>query len=225
MAVVTRHKLVAFGTFEVDLDVGEIRKAGMRIRLPGQPFRLLMALLARPGEVITREELQHEIWGANTNVDFERGIASAVNKLREALGDSADQPRYVETLARKGYRFIAPVRFIDAQEHGEPQPEHATLLERVAEEDISRTEGPVVVLQAVEPQRHAPSPSVAWQFAQRTLPFKLRRWLLLGCGVLALFLLAAFLYLFLGRHPEIPAPPHIEQLTQASNIYAGPPNP
>jgi DNA-binding response OmpR family regulator len=95
MAVETRHKLVSFGTFEVDIDVGEIRKSGMRVRLSGQPFRLLIALLSRPGEVFTREELQREIWGDNTNVDFERGIASAINKLREALGDSAEQPLYV----------------------------------------------------------------------------------------------------------------------------------
>ncbi len=101
--------LVTFGTFEVDLNTGEIRKSGIRIRLAGQPFRVLVMLLSRPGEVITRDELQREIWGSNTNVDFERGIASTINKLRDALGDSADHPLYVETLSRRGYRFIAPV--------------------------------------------------------------------------------------------------------------------
>ena len=72
---------------------------------------MLRALLSRPGEVVTREELQQEIWGVNTTVDFERGIAGAINKIREALGDSADNPRYIETLAKRGFRFIAPVRF------------------------------------------------------------------------------------------------------------------
>src|ERR1700733_15174211 len=99
MAVITRHQIVSFGVFEVDLDAEEIRKAGLRVRLAGQPFRLLAALLARPGEVLTREELQHQIWGDNTNVDFERGLASAINKVREALGDSADHPTYIETIA------------------------------------------------------------------------------------------------------------------------------
>ena len=111
--------LVTFGTFEVDLDAGEIRKAGLRVRLQGQPFRVLVTLISRPGEVVTREQLQHEIWGDNTTIDFERGIASAINKIRDALGDSAENPVFIETLAKRGYRFIAPVVF-------ETAPHHAT---------------------------------------------------------------------------------------------------
>src|SRR5580658_395778 len=113
----SRRAIVCFGTFEVDLGAGEIRKAGLRVRLQVQPFRVLAALLAKPGEVVTREQLQHEIWGDNTTVDFERGIASAINKIRDALGDSAESPLYIETLSKRGYRFIAPVVFEEPQPH------------------------------------------------------------------------------------------------------------
>ena len=109
MIAAPRRARLSFGQFEVDLDSGEIRRAGMRVRLASQPFRVLTSLLARPGDVVSHEQLQQEIWGANTNIDFERGIAGAINKVREALGDSADNPRFIETLAKRGYRFIAPV--------------------------------------------------------------------------------------------------------------------
>ncbi len=104
-----------FGVFEVDLQAEELRRAGVRVRLQSQPFKLLLALLEHPGEVVSRETLQQELWGADTTVDFDHGLGIAVNKLREALGDSADNPRFVETLAKRGYRFIAPVRLIDPQ--------------------------------------------------------------------------------------------------------------
>ncbi len=100
---------VAFGLFEADLRSGELWKAGYRIKLPRQPFRVLAALLERPGDVVTREDLQREIWGVNTNVDFDQAIAAAVNKIRDALGDSAENPRFIQTLTKRGYRFIAPV--------------------------------------------------------------------------------------------------------------------
>ena len=100
---------VTFGLFEADLHSGELWKAGFRIKLPRQPFRVLTALLGRPGEIVTREELQQEIWGDNTNVDFDQAIAAAINKIREALGDSAENPRFIQTLTKRGYRFIAPV--------------------------------------------------------------------------------------------------------------------
>src|SRR5271169_1457067 len=111
----SRRAIVSFGTFEVDLGAGEIRKAGLRVRLQVQPFRVLAALLSKPGEVVTREQLQHEVWGDNTTIDFERGIASAINKIRDALGDSAENPRFIETLAKRGYRFIAPVVVEESQ--------------------------------------------------------------------------------------------------------------
>src|SRR2546425_1830324 len=99
----------SFGAFEVDLEAGEVRKHGIRLKLQEQPFQVLALLLRRPGQVVTREELRTQLWSADTFVDFEHGLNSAINKLREALGDSADNPRFVETLPRRGYRFIAPV--------------------------------------------------------------------------------------------------------------------
>jgi eukaryotic-like serine/threonine-protein kinase len=100
---------IRFGIFEVDLQAGELRKQGYKVKLQEQPFQLLIMLLDRSGDVVTREELQKKLWPADTFVDFERGLNRAINKLREALGDDADSPRFVETLPRRGYRFVAPV--------------------------------------------------------------------------------------------------------------------
>ena len=97
-----------FGTFEVDLRAGELRKAGVRLKLTGQPFQVLTILLERPGEVVSRDELQKRLW-PDTFVDVDHNLNTAINKIREVLGDSADSPRFVETLPRRGYRFIAPV--------------------------------------------------------------------------------------------------------------------
>ncbi|MCH6552710.1 MAG: tetratricopeptide repeat protein, partial [Acidobacteria bacterium] len=100
---------VRFGVFEVDLRSGELRKQGLKIKLQGQPIQILALLLERPGDVVTREEIQKKLWPADTFVDFEHGLNAAIKKLRAALGDSADSPRFVETLHGRGYRFIAPV--------------------------------------------------------------------------------------------------------------------
>ncbi len=100
---------IGFGVFEVDLHTGELRKRGLRIKLRDQPFQILLLLLAHPGEVVSRDELQKQLWPADTFVDFDRGLNKAVNHLREALGDSAESPRFIETLPKRGYRFIAPV--------------------------------------------------------------------------------------------------------------------
>ncbi len=102
-------RVVRFGVFAVDLAAGELRKNGARIRLQEQPFQILAILLERPGDAVTREELRQRLWPADTFVDFDHSLNTAVNKLREALGDSASNPRYVETLARRGYRFLAAV--------------------------------------------------------------------------------------------------------------------
>src|SRR5438132_12976614 len=109
MPLETRSPLLRFGTFEVDVYAGELRKQGVRIKLQEQPFRVLTLLLQRPGEVVTREELRSSTWTADTFVDFDNSLNTSINKLREALGDSADSPRFIETLPRRGYRFIAPV--------------------------------------------------------------------------------------------------------------------
>lgn len=104
------NRIVRFGVFELDHSAGELRKSGVKLRLQEQPFQLLAMLLDRPGEVITRDELRQKLWPSDTFVDFDHSLNTAVNKVREALGDSASSPRYVETLARRGYRFIAPVQ-------------------------------------------------------------------------------------------------------------------
>jgi eukaryotic-like serine/threonine-protein kinase len=98
-----------FGAFELDLRAGELRKKGVRIRLQEQPLQVLAVLLQHAGGVVTREELRSEIWTVDTFVDFDNSLNTAVNKLREALGDSSENPRFIETLPRRGYRFIAPV--------------------------------------------------------------------------------------------------------------------
>src|SRR2546428_5358204 len=99
-------RAVRFGPFEVDLRAGELRKQDRRIRLPDQPLHILTVLLEHPGEMVTREELRQRLWPADTFVDFDHGLNNAINRLREVLGDSADAPRYIETLPRRGYRFV-----------------------------------------------------------------------------------------------------------------------
>lgn len=98
-----------FGVFEVDSTTGELRRRGLRVKLNAQPFQVLLMLLERPGEMLTREEICRELWPEGTFVDYEHGLNSAVNRLREALGDKASNPKFIETLARRGYRFLAPV--------------------------------------------------------------------------------------------------------------------
>lgn len=100
---------IRFGAFELEPESGELRKQGLKVRLQEQPFQILQILLEHPGKVVTREELQQRIWSSDTFVDFDHGVYNAIKKLREALGDSADTPCYIETLSRRGYRFIAPV--------------------------------------------------------------------------------------------------------------------
>ena len=112
--------LVRFGVFQLDLRTGELRKGGVRINLPDQPFQVLKTLLDRPGELVTREELRQRLWSAETFVDFEHGLNAAVRRLRDALGDSAEAPLFIETLPRRGYRFIAPVIQQPAAQTAEP---------------------------------------------------------------------------------------------------------
>jgi cholera toxin transcriptional activator len=110
MAVPQSNKVIRFGVFELDRSAGELRKSGVKLRLQGQPLQVLTVLLERAGQVVTREELQQKLWASDTFVDFDHSLNTAINKVREVLGDSASSPRYVETLARRGYRFIAPLR-------------------------------------------------------------------------------------------------------------------
>lgn len=109
-----------FGAFEADAATGELRRQGIRIKLNTQPFQLLLMLLERPGDLLTRDEISRELWPDGTFVDFEHGVNSAVNRIREALGDTASSPRFVETLARRGYRFVAPVEQINISQSTPP---------------------------------------------------------------------------------------------------------
>jgi len=110
---------IRFATFELDPESGELRKQGLKVRLQEQPFQVLQILLEHPGKIVTREELQQRVWPSDTFVDFDHGLYNAIQKLREALGDSADAPCYIETIPRRGYRFIAPVSGT-APEHPRP---------------------------------------------------------------------------------------------------------
>ncbi|HEY1903700.1 MAG TPA: transcriptional regulator [Terracidiphilus sp.] len=109
-----------FGAFEADATTGELRRRGMRIKLSAQPFQVLLLLLERPGDLLTREEISRDLWPDGTFVDYEHGVNSAVNRIREALGDTAGNPRFVETLARRGYRFVAPVEQIGISDSPSP---------------------------------------------------------------------------------------------------------
>jgi DNA-binding winged helix-turn-helix (wHTH) protein len=110
MASVLKYK---FGEFEADLRAAELRKRGHRLKIQMQPFQILVALMERPGDVITREELRQRLWPEDTFVDFDHGLNTAVAKLRETLGDSAASPKYVETIAKRGYRFLAEVEKVE----------------------------------------------------------------------------------------------------------------
>ena len=101
------NRVFRFGSYQADARTGELHKQGARVRLQEQPFQVLVMLLERPGELVTREEIRERLWGAETFVDFDHSLNTAINKLRETLSDSAAEPRYIETLARRGYRFIA----------------------------------------------------------------------------------------------------------------------
>ncbi len=119
-ASVPALRVLRFGDFELDVGTAELRKHGVRLRLQGQPLQALAALLNRAGEVVTREELRAQIWAPDTFVDFEHSLHNAIARVREALNDSAEKPRYIETLPRRGYRFIAPVNTVGTQSESRP---------------------------------------------------------------------------------------------------------
>src|SRR5580658_4278021 len=139
-----------FGIFEVDAVTGELRRQGARVKLNTQPLQVLLMLLDRPGQLLTREEISRELWPDGTFVDYDHGVNSAVNRIREALGDTASNPRFVETLARRGYRFVAPVERV-----GEPvavvvapvlEEPRVGMLDRVlaSEDELPKVSYPVV---------------------------------------------------------------------------------
>jgi cholera toxin transcriptional activator len=125
-----------FGAYEADPGSGELRKSGIRLRVQEQPFQVLLVLLERPSELVTREELRQKLWPADTFVDFDHSLNTVINKLREALSDSAANPRFIETLARRGYRFVAPVEFVDKHSAVSPTAIVASSIE-ISEEAVS----------------------------------------------------------------------------------------
>ena len=118
-AVPARYR---FGLYEADPRTGELLREGTRIKMQDQPFQVLLALLERPNEIVTREELRLRLWPSDTFVDFDHGLNTAINKLRDALRDSASNPRFIETLARRGYRFVAPVEIVETASASEASP-------------------------------------------------------------------------------------------------------
>src|SRR5262249_53147891 len=108
---------VQFGLFEVDLQSAELRKNGAKVKLQEQPLKVLQVLLENPGQIVSREQLRQRVWPANTFVEFDQGLYSAMARLRDALGDTSNSPRFIETVARRGYRFIAPVTIASSPRH------------------------------------------------------------------------------------------------------------
>ena len=137
-----------FGVFEADAATGELRRQGIRIKINAQPFQVLCLLLERPGELLTRDEIARELWPDGTFVDYEHGVNSAINRIREALGDSAANPRFVETLARRGYRFVAPVERLG----GASTTEGAVEAQLEAEAEVAAAEPTAVSNVALPPE-------------------------------------------------------------------------
>lgn len=188
-----------FGVFEADIESGELRRSGVRVRIQSQPFKVLVALLEQPGAVVTREELQHRLWSEDTTVDYDHGLGIAVNKLREALGDSAENPRFVETLARRGYRFLAPVKV-----GASPEPAAGAI---ATSPDLLPSGGEDNALAGV-----APKIAVAGGARSRRL-----RYVAVGGGVLVVVALALVL-LGLWLRPENRRPYTVTQVTFSGRV-------
>jgi len=158
---------VRFGLFEADLKSGELRRSGTKIRVQGQPFKVLAILLEQAGEVVSREELEQRIWGSDTTVDFDHSLGIAINKLRDALGDSAENPRFIETLARRGYRFIAPVS-IEASTSVEPA---------AIPPPAPEAPQPLVALAEAPEKGTTARPGILWKTATLLLVLALGAWI------------------------------------------------
>jgi Tol biopolymer transport system component/DNA-binding winged helix-turn-helix (wHTH) protein len=216
---------MAFGLFEADLRSGELWKAG--IKLPRQPFRVLAELLARPGEVVTREDLQREIWGANTNVDFDQAIAAAINKIREALGDSAENPIFIQTLTKRGYRFIAPVTQTQPAPglvlptepggQGVPDPPSNSNERHVQEQASPVQDGVILNERRIETPAGTASP-------RRTISKRQATWLYVSL-TMAVFITGVLVERSVLSSPPQNLPYRVQQVTHHIPISLGPPNP
>ena len=187
-----------FGIFDLDLRTGELRKRGARVRLQQQPFQVLAMLVEHPGEVIGREDLQRALWPENTFVDFDHGLNKAINKIRQALGDSADAPRFVETVARRGYRFLADVA-VDA-----PAARRGVHLDPVA----TGTDAALATSVLTTPGHAAGGSRQAVRAA--TQPGSRRS--MLGWGVSTVLAVAVIAGLLWARQPRAPLSPAIRSL-------------
>ncbi len=220
---------ISFGLFELDVQTGELWKAGFPVRLQSQPFKVLVVLLDHAGQIVTRETLQAQVWGQGTNVDFDHSLRTAINKIREVLGDSPDNPRFVETLSRRGYRFIAPVHAV------ETIPASASVNARVAASPI---QGSVTFSSlSVSSQNAVPAPAASLPespievlprdvkpvegpvYATHTQPFHRLAWFTTA------FLLLSFAICFgvlgayrLGQAHGEPAPNRIQQVTYSGHL-------
>jgi len=154
----TRGSLARIGAFELDVAAGELRRSGRLVALTGQPMRALIRLVERAGAIVTREELQRELWGDNTHVDFAAGLSTCVNQVRAALGDRAASPRFIETLPRRGYRFIAPVEWAARPIHVIETPRVAAVASRVFPRLVALAVAVAVASIAVISMRSARSP-------------------------------------------------------------------
>jgi Tol biopolymer transport system component/DNA-binding winged helix-turn-helix (wHTH) protein len=209
-APVSNSKLT-FGLFEVDLESGELWKSGFRIKLQSQPFKVLAALLERPGQIVTREDLQLRLWGRDTVVDFDHSLGTAINKIREALGDSADSPRYIETLAKRGYRFIAPVTVVSEPSSFSPAKLHPGT-EPTSEGVVADTV-PEPGYVAPEPRTTPPASAIP-----RRAPLLSRK----AIALLAIFFVAALIASYVvGYDRAATGPPHILQLTHSGHLAPG----
>jgi DNA-binding winged helix-turn-helix (wHTH) protein len=195
----SRPRLVRFGAFEADVQTGELRKDGMKLKFSGQPFQVLAILLERPGEVVTREELQKRLW-PDTFVDVERNLNTAVNKIREVLGDSAENPRFVETLARRGYRFIGEVE--------------APVQPAVPAVTVKPDGGPSESQSRKFAEDAAPSPAPPRPIWRRTLPW--------AAVFLTGTLLAGIAFLILALHRPHPSAMHFRAVTNFSGVQSHP---
>lgn len=193
-----------FGLFEADQDSGELRKSGVRVRLQAQPFRVLICLLERPGEVVSRDEIQQRLWGTDTIVDFDHSLGTAINKLREALGDSAENPRFIETLARRGYRFIAPVAVVADPREENPATPSVPPASAASTSQTSEVPAAFVPVAAPQKARH------------------LGLWMA-GAALAAVLLLAVGFAVGVRRQPAYTAPPLITQVTFSGRVSPGDP--
>lgn len=150
MAEPSQKRVFRFGVYEAEVATGELRKSGLKLRLQEQPFQVLVMLLERPGELVTREEIRQKLWSDDTFVDFDHSLNTVINKLREALGDSAANPRFIETLARRGYRFIAPVETIAGAAPGPEQDKAMGAAPAAAELASASTQESAPIVHAAE---------------------------------------------------------------------------